>query len=475
MMTEVSVEESIGILFSESVKEDVGFKIISMKDDSGREVKIQVAWKDERLTITPLNQLDTDKVYVVTIPKDCIKNALGNGMEEDYTMMFKTESSHTLYTIKTEILDNNNKSYVLEVNHDKLIRCLEEDSNTDGFEQTIAFDMKNQSESIDSYKFRIPKISLKSAGEHKREIRFMTDKAEVAVRPEDLVLLSAISSEDVVQLQVKVQTEELFEKENIASPVYDFALNQSTLANTNLNGSFKLSIPIETSRLIDNNAVVCRYNEVLEKWEAVGGTIDEATGMITWESHILGKYAVFTYKEKFVDVKSLWSKYFVETLADKGIIKGKSDAEYFPQSYISRAELVTMIAKTLKLPEKQPEEIFSDVKNDSWFASFVNSAYEAGIIKGNGETFNPDQVVTRQDAAVLIMNAFEYKKGRTEDFSKGLFDDMFEVADYAVEAVSKCSNMGIIKGINTNFYPLNGLTREQAAVLIYKLTGNSIE
>lgn len=76
--------------------------------------------------------------------------------------------------------------------------------------------------------------------------------------------------------------------------------------------------------------------------------------------------------------------------------------EIFSFTDITRAEFATLIVKMLKLTGNF-QEIFEDVEQGAWYASFVNLAAQAGLISGMGDgTFAPNANATRAQAVSIL-------------------------------------------------------------------------
>lgn len=124
----------------------------------------------------------------------------------------------------------------------------------------------------------------------------------------------------------------------------------------------------------------------------------------------------------------------------------------------------TKLICSVGIKDGKSEIAFTDVKDSDWFKPYVEKAVALGIIKGAGDKFMPLSSVTREDAAVII---YRYLKDKITFSESKTFSDEESISDYAKEAVSALSGEGIINGMgNGNFAPKNTLTRAQAAVLI---------
>ena len=99
------------------------------------------------------------------------------------------------------------------------------------------------------------------------------------------------------------------------------------------------------------------------------------------------------------------------------------------------------------------------------------TARKNGIINGDEKNyFNPNEHVTREDAAVMI-----YRTLNTDIADNKIcnFTDNDEISGYAKEAVGALYNKGIINGMgNGMFEPKSNSTRAQICVLIFNALKN---
>ena len=94
----------------------------------------------------------------------------------------------------------------------------------------------------------------------------------------------------------------------------------------------------------------------------------------------------------------LWSK-------DKGISDGTE-----PNAAINRAQMVTMLWRTMGQPAAGGAANFTDVPADSYYAQAVAWAVENGITTGTGNgKFSPDNTCTRAQIAVFLYRNYQSK------------------------------------------------------------------
>ena len=173
---------------------------------------------------------------------------------------------------------------------------------------------------------------------------------------------------------------------------------------------------------------------------------------------------------RFSDMHSaLWAEAAVNNLSKKNIIDGYPDGSFKPLNPVTRAEFTKMIVNAFNLVNSN-EIAFNDVSSNDWFYEFVKIGVANNIIKGDGENFMPNSLITRQDAAVILFRAMS--RGRVLNSEASEFSDNAEIADYAREAVYAMKNAGVINGVGDNTYlPLGDTSRAAAATMLYNALG----
>lgn len=182
--------------------------------------------------------------------------------------------------------------------------------------------------------------------------------------------------------------------------------------------------------------------------------------------------ATNTPASKFNDMDNhTWAIESVNTLSELGVVNGVGDGKFEPARNVNREEMITMLMKAYVVStEGAPDGVFTDVPADSWFASYVLSAYAKGYVNGMGnDTFGAGLNITRQDAAVMAYNIAK-ANGATFTPTKDMFPDDAEISDYAKEAVYALKAKGVINGMGDgSFAPNANCTRAEAAKIICTL------
>lgn len=118
---------------------------------------------------------------------------------------------------------------------------------------------------------------------------------------------------------------------------------------------------------------------------------------------------------KFTDVpEDSWWYTAINSVAEAGAFNGKGDGTFAPSSNITRAEFVTALSNCFGVESGSVE--FTDVPESHWAYPYIASAVKKGWIKGFGDgRFGPDELITRSQA-VTIMNSALGR--RDDDFAK---------------------------------------------------------
>lgn len=167
-----------------------------------------------------------------------------------------------------------------------------------------------------------------------------------------------------------------------------------------------------------------------------------------------------------------WAAESIQALASKGIVTGKGNGIFDPDSTVTREEFIKMLIGALNLVDESASVDFTDVRQDDWYYKYVASASKYGITSGiDNEQFGVGNKITRQEMAVMVYKAANSKSITLSDENNSInFSDLDQIASYAVEAVQNMQSTGIINGMGDGrFAPEETATRAQAAKIIYNL------
>lgn len=165
------------------------------------------------------------------------------------------------------------------------------------------------------------------------------------------------------------------------------------------------------------------------------------------------------------DIQGHWANSDIMKAVSSGYIKGYSDSTFRPDNKVSRAEFVTMLNMAFSVPVNTAGVSLKDVKNTDWYAKNIYSAIKAGYVDGYPDnTFKPDQFITREEAACLVVNLTKITGTGQKSFK-----DSSKISKWAQQAVNVLTSAGIMSGYpDGSFKPGENLTRAEAVSIINK-------
>ncbi|WP_419961111.1 S8 family serine peptidase [Psychrobacillus sp. BM2] len=265
------------------------------------------------------------------------------------------------------------------------------------------------------------------------------------------------------------------------SSVYDFEITVEKDGKTSTVSTFskpiEVSVPVNASAVKNADKVAAYYvNEKTNALEYVGSKY--ANGKVTFKTNHFSKFVVVENNKTFKDIEKSWAIDYIESLASKTIINGKTEDTFAPNDQITRAQFALLLTRSLNLPKEEYQGTFSDVTEEmTWSVYEIEAANRAGIIVGSAGKFNPNEKITRQQMATMIVRAIKYNDDSAlkEANGKVKFADEASIGDYAKENVALAAELGIISGKEVNgkqvFAPLENATRAQASKMLYHLLG----
>lgn len=184
------------------------------------------------------------------------------------------------------------------------------------------------------------------------------------------------------------------------------------------------------------------------------------------------------YAAEYKDVKEdAWYYESVGYVTDRGLFDAREDGSFAPESEMTRGMLVTAIGRLEGVAADTGEARFADIPQSAVCAPYANWAAENDIVAGyDGSRFGPYDPLTREQMAKVFYNYLRYKNENTRVKEVMDYVDAGSVSDWAVNAVSYCSEQGLIEGNDKHeFMPQGTLTRAEAAQVVYKLANKYVK
>jgi len=166
----------------------------------------------------------------------------------------------------------------------------------------------------------------------------------------------------------------------------------------------------------------------------------------------------------FSDIKGIEAEEYIMHLYDAGIVNGRGDGTFAPDSFITRAEFMALLVNSLKLKRRTENAYtFSDI-NNHWAKDIILIAAENNFISGyQDNTIRPDNFITLAEASSIITRAFNFKTSKNGMYSKLKKDKWYS------NQVKKMFDSGILKvtdRIYNDFDEERFITRGDCAIMI---------
>ncbi len=319
---------------------------------------------------------------------------------------------------------------------------------------------------------------------------------DLLVSPQVMSALAARVTADagpLGTLQIRVHASMDQEAMDLLGSMPEEDLQRMTLASDVISVSFVAVDPAgkESSIRVDEAALFLRFDpDKVGNPEHVNlyklGSVIFVSGKVvgdkvvaTIPEFVSGRFIALEHSRAFDDVvEGYWGKKDIELMASKYVIKGMTKTSFEPETPITRAEFVTMVVRSLGLGEQKPEKpTFSDVRVSDWHYGYVEAAYKAGLAKGDegkGGRFRPDDTISREEMAALMIRAMQVfgKAARElsqEEVARILesFDDGADISQWARHEAAQAVSQELIKGRGAGtFAPRATGKRAEAATLM---------
>lgn len=166
--------------------------------------------------------------------------------------------------------------------------------------------------------------------------------------------------------------------------------------------------------------------------------------------------------------EDFWAKEDIDRCLALRYFYAESDGSFGVGKEMTRAEFLAVLCRTLGWKPTSPARtVYDDVPEKSWYAGAVETAYHQGAITAQDGSFRPEELITRSEAAAMLVRALGYGSiaGLIQDMYLP-FRDVKANNGYIVMAYG----MGLMDGTSvTAFSPGAHVTREQAAAIMMRL------
>lgn len=160
-----------------------------------------------------------------------------------------------------------------------------------------------------------------------------------------------------------------------------------------------------------------------------------------------------------------WAYSEIQKAGEIGFMSGMGDGTFGLGQNVTRAQFVSMLVRMFGWSASEGTG-FSDVAPGDWYYSDVLTASDMGVLDTTETYFRPNDNITREEMAVMIIKALGYGELAEEIANDGVpFSDVTENKGY----ISLAYEFGIISGRGGSIFDPNGTAlREDAAAMMVR-------
>lgn len=183
-------------------------------------------------------------------------------------------------------------------------------------------------------------------------------------------------------------------------------------------------------------------------------------------SAIISSAVCFTaFASPYSDVpEDHWAYNEIKSAGEIGFMSGMGDGTFGLGQNVTRAQFVSMLVRMFGWQQAQGAS-YSDVAPSAWYYNDVMTASAMGAL-GNETSFRPNDNITREEIAVMLVRALGYDELAKEFSDTYLpFNDVSSNKGY----ISLAYDFGIVSGKTANsFDPYGTALREEAAAMMMR-------
>ncbi len=174
------------------------------------------------------------------------------------------------------------------------------------------------------------------------------------------------------------------------------------------------------------------------------------------------------FAQSATDIKGHWAEKQFTQWMEKGLIKGYTDGTAKPNSYITRAEFIALVNRVFGFTKTSTID-FTDVKASDWYAGDIAKAKAAGYIVGENGSVNPEDRITRQEAAVILGRVLKLTQNEN---NAAHFTDAGTIGSWSKGYIGTVSEKGYFIGYSDGkFGPGESTTRAEAITILSRAAG----
>ncbi|MCC7432320.1 beta-propeller fold lactonase family protein [Candidatus Peregrinibacteria bacterium] len=140
--------------------------------------------------------------------------------------------------------------------------------------------------------------------------------------------------------------------------------------------------------------------EIFGKPASSGGIPVKQTNQTTTGNSVKANEKLNKSKCPLKDIDEHWAKEMINYFYERDVVEGRQPCLFLPEAAMNRAEAVKvgMLGFGHQIGQTGPDDLFNDLKPNSWYLPFLSSAKSAEVIEGYADgSFRPEQDINYQE------------------------------------------------------------------------------
>jgi hypothetical protein len=298
----------------------------------------------------------------------------------------------------------------------------------------------------------MPKASAKEIADNGLEFAVKSPVGDVSFGKDALNTIAARAGDT---LEVIIADEGKTETVTANNEAFSLTVKVGDTELTSLGGTVAVALPYVKAANEDAELLTVYKLEADGTYtEIKDAKYDTATGKADFTTSETGSYFVSEWISPFNDIaKGEWYYKSVRYAYSNGLMNGTGDGDYSPQATLTRAMLVTVLAR---------EAGIDTTSGETWYSK----AIEWGIANGVTDGTDPNGAVTREQFAAML---YRCAGSPRPDGGFGEYSDAGDVSSWAETAMAWAVETGLITGrTETTLAPLGTANRAEAATLLQR-------
>ena len=172
----------------------------------------------------------------------------------------------------------------------------------------------------------------------------------------------------------------------------------------------------------------------------------------------------------YTDTAGHWAASTIEKARQYGLMVGDGSGAFYPDTYLNRASFVTILCQMFGWDAvESASPSYLDCDAGHWAYGYVEAARQHDVTDRGG-FFRPDDYITREEMAIMLVRALGYQDLAEGDSAPSLpFSDVTANQGY----IALAWRIGMVAGIEENgqllFKPNLSATRAEAATMLVQV------